>query len=237
MGEGSRSRAVPGAGAAGPSALLSLRQTPNRSSACPLEADTGLHPRDCASVPDAGGLRPGDSAPLRPPRPPALAGPALPATHHSGRLRLASQELSDGKRCRWEPPTPPHSGHHSRLSRFAPEAWDSPELTEKHFRERRERRNAVKARAAEARGSKTPFGASVQIHLSNVFTLEHLPRLFQISLTVSFRDSLGGWGPLLLLPTLPSMQAELPASTEAAEDAGGSRPHFRSGTRPSPLTS
>lgn len=94
MGEGSRSRAVPGAGAAGPSALLSRRQPPSRSRACPLEADTGLPPRDCASVPDAGGLRPGDSAPLRPPRPPAPAGPALPATHHSGRLRLASPRLA-----------------------------------------------------------------------------------------------------------------------------------------------
>lgn len=188
MNEGSRSRAVPGAGAARPERSPLTPTAPKSIQSLSAGSRHGSTPARLRSVPDAGGLRPGDSAPLRPPRPPAPAGPARSATHHSGRLRLASQELSDGKRCWWEPPTPPHSGHHSRLSRFAPEAWDSPELTEKHFRERRELRNAAKARAAEARGSKTPFGASVHIHLSNVFTLEHFPRLFQISLTVSLLD-------------------------------------------------
>ena len=80
--------------------------------------------------------------------------PCTPATYHSGRLRRAAPERFAGKRCWWEPPTPPHSA--SRLSLFAPEAWDPPEVTEKHFRGRCEPGDAAQASAAEARRSKAP---------------------------------------------------------------------------------
>lgn len=155
VGEGSRGHAIPGAAAA--RALSSHADSPQvdaalvcwkptrRLSAGSRHGSTPARLRSAQTLADSGRVTRHLSActSARPGR------PCTPATYHSGRLRRAAPERFAGKRCWWEPPTPPHSA--SRLRLFAPEAWDPPEVTEKHFRGRCEPRDAAQASAAEAR--------------------------------------------------------------------------------------